>query len=209
MVRVGEHPHDLGAYLIGLVGKVDAVAQRLAHLGLAVRAGQAQARGVVGQQGGRLHQRLAVQLVEAADDLTRLLQHGELILTHGHGVGHERGDVRRLADGIGQKAHGDAVVEAAQLYLRLDSGVALQPRQCDQIHVVEGQLRQLAHDGLDKHVALPGVEAAGHVVQRHLQNVLAYLAGVVEVVGEGLRVGDHEVELLEFAAVLQNDPVAQ
>ena len=27
MVGVGEHPHDLGAYLVGLIGKVDAVAE--------------------------------------------------------------------------------------------------------------------------------------------------------------------------------------
>ena len=209
MVGVGEHTHDLGADVIGLVGQVDAVAQRFAHLRLAVGAGQTQARLVVRQEGGGLHQRLAVQLVEAADDLARLLQHGQLILAHGHGIGHEGGDVRRLADGIGQKAHGDAVVKAAELDLRFDGGVALQTRQRHQIHVVERQLRQLADHGLNEHMAFPGVKTARHIVQSHLHDVLAHLAGVVEVVGESLRVGDHKEQLLEFAAVLQNDAVAE
>ena len=58
-------------------------------------------------------------------------------------------------------------------------------------------------------MALPGVKTARHIVQSHLHDVLAHLAGVVEVVGESLRVGDHKEQLLEFAAVLQNDAVAE
>ena len=209
VVGVGEHTHDLGADVLRLVGQIDAVAQGFAHLCLAVGAGQTQAGLVVRQQGRGLHQRLAVQLIEAADDLAGLLQHGQLVLAYGHGVGHEGGDVRRLADGIGQEAHGDAVVKAPQLDLRLHGGVAFQPGQRHQVHVVEGQLRQLTHHGLDEHMALGGVQTAGHVVQRHLEDVLPHLTGVVEIVGQGLGVGDHKEQLFKLAAVLQDDAVAE
>ena len=101
------------------------------------------------------------------------------------------------------------MVKAPQLDLRLHGGVALQPGQRHQVHVVERQLRQLAHHGLNEHMGLGRVDAAGHIVQRHLQNVLPHLAGVVEVVGQRLCVGDHEKQLVELAAVLQNDAVTQ
>ena len=64
-------------------------------------------------------------------------------------------------------------------------------RQRHQIHVVERHLRQLADVGLYKNGGLGGVDAAGQIVQRHLHDVVADLLGMVEVVGEGLRVGDH------------------
>ena len=89
VVGVGEHTHDHGADVLRLVGQIDAVAQGFAHLRLAVGAGQTQAGLVVRQQGRGLHQRLAVQLIEAADDLAGLLQHGQLVLAYGHGVAKE------------------------------------------------------------------------------------------------------------------------
>ena len=63
--------------------------------------------------------------------------------------------------------------------------------------------------GLHENGGLGGVDAAGQIVQRHLHDVVADLLGMVEVVGEGLRVGDHEEQLFEAAAVLEHDAVAQ
>ena len=209
MVGVGKHTHDLGADIIRCVGQIDAVAKRLAHLGLAVRTGKAEACLVVRQQSGGFHQYFAVQLVEAANDLAGLLQHGQLILANGDGVRHKGGDVRRLADGVGQKPHGDAVVKASQLDLRLHGGIAFQPGQCYQIHVVECQLRQLADMRLNQNGGFFRINAAGHIVQRHLQNVVPYLLGMIKIIGQRLRVGDHEKQLLESSAVLQRDAVAQ
>ncbi len=209
MVGVSIHAHDLGADIVWLVSQIDAVAEGFAHFGLAVGAGKPEARLVVRQQGGGLHQRLAVQLVEAADDLAGLLQHGQLILAHGDGVGHEGGDVRRLADGVGQESHRDAVVEAPQLDLRLDGGVPLQTGQRHQVHVVEGQLRQLADVGLHQNGGFLRVDAAGQVIQRHLKDVVPHLLGMVEVVGQRLGVGDHEEQLFKLAAVLQRNAVAE
>ena len=52
-------------------------------------------------------------------------------------------------------------------------------------------------------------EAAREVVERHLDDVLAHLFGVVGVVGERLRVGNHDEDALVFARILQLDAAAQ
>ena len=76
VVRVGVHGHDLLLDVLGLIGEVDAVAEALAHLGLAVGAGQAQAGAVLGQNDLRLHQSLTVDRVELMNDLAALLDMG-------------------------------------------------------------------------------------------------------------------------------------
>ena len=58
-------------------------------------------------------------------------------------------------------------------------------------------------------VDFAGVEPAGEVVERHLQDVLAHLLGVLGVVGQGLRVGDHDVNLVKIAGVLQAHALLQ
>ena len=209
VVRVGVHGHDLLFDVLGLVGEVDAVAEALAHLGLAVGAGQAQAGAVLGQNDLRLHQSLTVDGVELMDDLAALLDHGALVLACGDGSGLEGGDVRSLADGVSEEAHRDAGLEVLLLDLRLDGGVALQAGDGDEVHIIETQLGQLGHHGLDEDVCLGGVDAHGQIVQSDLQDVLAHLLRVVGVVGEGLCVSDHDIDLVELARVLQPDTLLQ
>ena len=209
MVRVGVHGHDLLLDVLGLVGEVDAVAEALAHLGLAVGAGQAQAGAVLGQNDLRLHQSLTVDGVELMDDLAALLDHGALVLACGDSSGLEGGDVRSLADGVSEEAHRDAGLEVLLLDLCLDGGVALQAGDGDEVHIIEAQLGQLRHHGLDEDVCLGGVDAHGQIVQSDLQDVLAHLLRVVGVVGEGLCVGDHDIDLVELARVLQPDTLLQ
>ena len=209
VVRVGVHGHDLLLDVLGLVGEVDAVAEALAHLGLAVGAGQAQAGAVLRQNDLRLHQSLTVDGVELMDDLAALLDHGALVLTCGDGSGLEGGDVRSLADGVSEEAHRDAGLEVLLLDLGLDGGVALQAGDGDEVHIIEAQLGQLRHHGLDEDVCLGGVDAHGQIVQSDLQDVLAHLLRVVGVVGEGLCVSDHDIDLVEFARVLQPDTLLQ
>ena len=209
VVRVGVHGHDLLFDVLGLVGEVDAVAEALAHLGLAVGAGQAQAGAVLGQNDLRLHQSLTVNGVELMDDLAALLDHGALVLACGDGSGLEGGDVRSLADGVSEEAHRDAGLEVLLLDLRLDGGVALQAGDGDEVHIIEAQLGQLGHHGLDEDVCLGGVDAHGQIVQSDLQDVLAHLLRVVGVVGEGLCVSDHDIDLVELARVLQPDTLLQ
>ena len=206
---VGEHGHDLGADVLGTVGQIDAVAQGLAHLGLAVNARQAQTRLVLGQDDLGIHQGVAIDGVELVDDLLALLQHGQLILAHGDGGGPEGGDVRRLADGIAEEAHGDAGLKVAHLNLRLDGGVALDPGHGDQVHIIEGQLRQLRDHGLDEQGGLLRVQAAGQIVQSHVHDVLADLFRVLGVVGKGLGVGDHDIDLVELSGVLKGHALLQ
>ena len=209
VVRVGVHGHDLLLDVLRLVGEVDAVAEALAHLGLAVGAGQAQAGAVLGQNDLRLHQSLTVDGVELMDDLAALLDHGALVLACGDGSGLEGGDVRSLADGVSEEAHRDAGLEVLLLDLRLDGGVALQAGDGDEVHIIEAQLGQLGHHGLDEDVCLGGVDAHGQIVQSDLQDVLAHLLRVVGVVGEGLCVSDHDIDLVELARVLQPDTLLQ
>ena len=63
-------------------------------------------------------------------------------------------------------------------WISLHGGVAFQPGQRHQVHVVEGQLRQLTPTDWMRHMALGGVQTAGHVVQRHLEDVLRTLPGL-------------------------------
>ena len=209
VVRVGVHGHDLLLDVLGLVGEVDAVAEALAHLGLAVGAGQAQAGAVLGQNDLRLHQSLTVDGVELMNDLAALLDHGALVLACGDGSGLEGGDVRSLADGVSEEAHRDAGLEVLLLDLGLDGGVALQAGDGDEVHIIETQLGQLRHHGLDEDVCLGGVDAHGQIVQSDLQDVLAHLLRIVGVVGEGLCVSDHDIDLVELARVLQPDTLLQ
>ena len=209
VVRVGVHGHDLLLDVLGLIGEVDAVAEALAHLGLTVGAGQAQAGAVLGQNDLRLHQSLTVDGVELMDDLAALLDHGALVLACGDGSGLEGGDVRSLADGVSEEAHRDAGLEVLLLDLGLDGGVALQAGDGDEVHIIEAQLGQLRHHGLDEDVCLGGVDAHGQIVQSDLQDVLAHLLRVVGVVGEGLCVSDHDIDLVELARVLQPDTLLQ
>lgn len=209
VVRVGVHGHDLLLDVLRLVGEVDAVAEALAHLGLAVGAGQAQAGAVLGQNDLRLHQSLTVDGVELMNDLAALLDHGALVLACGDGSSLEGGDVRSLADGVSEEAHRNAGLEVLLLDLGLDGGVALQAGDGDEVHIIEAQLGQLRHHGLDEDVCLGGVDAHGQIVQSDLQDVLAHLLRVVGVVGEGLCVSDHDIDLVELARVLQPDTLLQ
>lgn len=124
-------------------------------------------------------------------------------------VAPECGDIGGLADRVGQKARWNAGLKIPLLNFGLDGGVALQPGHGDQIQVEEGQLRQLRHLRLNKQVGFRRIQPAGEVIQGHLQNVFPDFVGMVGIVGEGLRVGDHDVDPVKFAGILQLHPAAQ
>ena len=131
VIGIGEHVHHLLLDLSLGVGQVDAVAQRFAHLGLAVCAGEAAADLILGHQGLRLHQGFSIGQIEPAHNFPGLLQHRQLILSHRYSRGPEGGDVRRLADGVREEAHGNAGFEVPQLDLRLHRGIPLKPGHSD------------------------------------------------------------------------------
>ena len=136
------------------------------------------------------------------DDLAALLEHGLLILADRNRRGVECGDVRRLTDRIAEEADGNAGLEITHLDLRLNGGVALHARHSDEVHIVERQLGQLRHHGLDENVGLFRVDARREVVQRDFHDVLAHALGMLGVVGQRLRVCDHNVNLIVFAGIL-------
>lgn len=209
MGRVGVHRHDLLPDGFLVVREVDAVAERLAHLGFAIDARKAEAGAVGWQHDLRLHQCLAVDFVEFPDDLAALLEHRLLVLAHRHGGRPEGRDVRRLADRVAEEAHRDAGLEVPLLDLRLDGRIALDAGHRDEVHVVEGQLGQFRHHGLDEDAGFFRVDADREVVQRDLKDVLPYLLRMLGVVGERLGVRDHDVDLVVLAGILKDDPLFQ
>ena len=208
---VGEHLSvDLFFHHGGTVGQVDAVAKGFAHFGLAVYARQTALHLVFRDHGGGHGQRLAIDAVELLHDLTGLLQHGKLILAHRHHVGVEGRDIGGLRDGIGEKAHRQALVgKAPHLDLGLHRGVAGKTCRGDQIHIVKGQGMERREGGLHADGGLGGVDAHGEVVQHDVDDILPDLAGVVGVVGQGLIVGDEDVDLVEAAGILKLHPALQ
>ena len=200
---VGVHRHDFFLYLVGRFREVDAVAEALRHFCLAVGARKTEACCVVWQHDGRLHECFAVDIVEAAHDFRCLFNHRFLVFSGRHGGGAEGRDVGGLADGVGEEAYGDAAFEAAHLDFRLHGWVALQAAYADEVHEIEREFAELRNLALDEKRHLFRVEAAGKVVERHLNDILAHLFRVIDVVGEGLCVGDEYEHLLEVAFVLE------
>ena len=209
VLGVGVHRVDLLLDFLGSVGEVYAVAQTLAHLGLAVGSGEAETGSVGGQENLGLYECLAVDIVEPVHDFTRELDHRRLILAGGHGRGLEGGDVRCLADGVAEETYGNALLEVAHLDFGLHRRVALYAAYCHQVHIIGGEFAEFGHLALDEDCGLGGVDAYGEVVQSHFDNVLAHLLGVIGIVGKGLRVGNHHVDFVVLAGVLKFDAAAQ
>ena len=207
--RVGKHTVDLLLEFLGRVGQVDAVAQRLGHLRLAVRAGQAETGAVVGQHNLGLHEGFAVDMIEAAYNFVGEFEHRLLVLADGHGGCLEQGDVGCLRDGIAEEACGCAAFKLAHFQLGLDGRIALEALHADEVEIVEGQFRQFGHGTLNEDVRLLGVEARREVVEGHLNDVLTNLLGIIGVVREGLSIGNHHENLVELARVLQFHTAAE
>ena len=96
VLRVRVHRHHFLVHFLGGLREVDAVAQGLAHLRLAVGSRETETCRVARQDSLRFHESLAIDAVEAAHDLDRLLKHRLLVLTHRHIGSLEGCDVRRL-----------------------------------------------------------------------------------------------------------------
>ena len=209
MSRVGVHRHDLLPDGFLVVREIDAVAEGFAHLGLTVDPRETETGAVGGQHDLRLHQRLAVDFVEFTDDLAALLEHRLLVLADRHSGRSKGRDVCRLADRVAEEAYRDAGLEVPLPDLRLDGRIALDAGHGDEVHVVEGQLGQLRHHGLDEDAGFFRVDADREVIQRDLKDVLTDFLRMLGVVGERLGVRDHDVDLVVFSGVLKDNPFFQ
>ena len=137
------------------------------------------------------------------DDLLTLFQHGDLILAHGNCRRAERGDIRRLADGIAEETYRDAGLEITHLDLRLNGGIPLNTGYRDKIHIIKGQFCQFRHHGLDEQRGFLRIKTAGQVVESHLHDVLAHLLRMLGVVGKSLSVRDHNIDLIVETGILK------
>lgn len=207
--RVREHAHHLFPDIFLGIGQVDAVPERLAHLGLSIGPRQAQTGGIVRKQDFRLHKGFSIYGIEFPDYLPRLLDHRLLVLSDRYCRGLESRYVRSLAYGICEESYRNAGLEIAHLDLRLDGRIPLQSRHCHEIHVVECQFTQLSNLRLDENGAPGRVESAGQVVESHLYDIVPYLARIVRIVGKRLCIGDHYEYPVEFSGILQLHPSFQ
>ncbi len=125
VVGVGVHAADLLFHFLGSVGKVDAVAQRLAHFCFTVGSRQTQASGIVGQQDFGFNKRLTIYIIEAANDFASLFNHRFLVFAYGNGCGFESCDICCLADGVCKETYRNACLKVAHLNFSLYGRVTL------------------------------------------------------------------------------------
>ena len=209
VLGVGVHRAHLLPHFVGGVAEIDAVAERFRHFLLAVGAREATRREVFGQHDFRLHEHLAVGVVEAAHEFARHLDHWLLVFAHRHGGGLEERDVGGLRHGVAEEAERDVGLEVAHLDFGLHRGIALHAAHGDEVHQIGGELGQLGNVALDEERAFFGVEAGREPVECDIDDALAQLFGVVGVIGEGLHVGHEHKHFVVVASVLQFHAAAQ
>ena len=186
-----------------LFRQINAVAQRLGHLSLAIGARQTQARLILRQQNLRRNQCLTVYAVKLVHDFAGLLYHRHLILAGRNRGRTERRDIGRLTDWICKESNRNARFKIAHLNFRLYRWIALQTRYGNQIHIVHGQLGQLRHLRLNKQCRLCRIQTAGQIIQRNLQNILTNLFRIVCVISQCLCICNHNEDFIVFTGILQ------
>src|SRR5712691_2149970 len=97
-LHVGDHAHDLLPNHVRRVGDADDVFEALRHLCLAI--GAFDDRGVRVEHDPRLGEHRAIGAVEAPSYLSRALDMGSLLATHGNQVAFDDDDDGRLKDGV-------------------------------------------------------------------------------------------------------------
>ena len=123
--RSVRHLLHLLPYVGSRIAEVNAVAERLRHLLLAVSSGQTTCRSILRQHDFRLHKHLAISLVEAANKLACHLNHWFLVFAGGHSCGLEQRYVGSLAYRIAEETKRYVGLKVAHLDLSLHSRVAL------------------------------------------------------------------------------------
>ena len=126
MVGVCVHRLYPLAYIALGIRKIDAVAQRLAHLRLAIGTGQTETGRIVRQEYLRLNECIAISVVEPSHYLTRLFNHRLLIFSCGYGSGIESGYIRCLTYGVCEEADRNVGLEVTHLDFGLYRRVALE-----------------------------------------------------------------------------------
>ncbi len=211
MIRVGVHGADRAMNGLFAGRKVQRVAQRFRHLGAAVDAGQA--AGVAQHRLTVAQHRSGQQTVHLVHNLVGLLNHRQLVVADGHALGLKRGDVRRLADGVGHKPDRQRAGKALLRNLVFHRRVTLHAGDGNDVHIQHRQLGEGGQGGLQADRGQVRVDARGEVVGQHFGDVVADLLRVAAVVGQPLQVGNQHklvVRLLQRHALAQrSDEVAK
>ena len=202
--RVGEGSHYPPGGLLGRGCELDMVIEALAHLLFPI---QTEHHREVGELGLGLGEGLAEDVVEAAHDLTRYLQVGQLVFAHGHSVRFVEHDVSGHQHGIAHKT----IVNVVRLHLDLflEGGDAKQPAQ-RRHHAEQGEkLGYLGHMGLDKEDAFVGIEPRRQPVEYHIAGIRFEHVGILQG-GQGMDIHyavDALVVLLKFDVVLDSPQI--
>ena len=131
-----------------------------------------------------------------------LLNHRKLVISHRHGGCLECRNIRRLADGVREKSHRDTGLEITHLNLTFYRRIPLQPCHSDQIHIIKCQLTQLRNLGLNQQCGFCGIQTAGHIIQRHFNNILSDLLRILYIVRQRLGIRYHDENLIIFPGIL-------
>ena len=202
-LRIGVHLPDAFGHFFSRVRQQDRVADALAHLLVAVEAWQARE---LRQHRLRLDQHVAEELVEPAHDLAREFEVRDLILTDRYHRRVVHRDVRGLQQRIAEESDRRQIFVLQVVLLLLVGRHALEPRHRDHHREQQIQLGVLGHQRLDEERALLRIEADADPVGDVVVGIGRQLAGVGEVAGQRMPVGD-EVEALRL--LLQRDPMGE
>ena len=135
-------------------------------------------------------------------DFFTLFDHRHLVFTNRYACGTESGDVSGLADRVAEESNRDAGFEVSHLNLSFYSRVTLYTGYSNQIHIVESQLGQFRDHGLDENRGFLRVQTTGKVIECYLHDVLTNFLRVFCVIGQCLRIGDHNIDFVIVAGVL-------
>ena len=208
VVRIGVHRADRTVNSLFAGGEVQRVAERFRHFCAAVDAGQA--AGVAQHRLTVAQHRGGQQAVHLVDNLVGLLNHRQLVGADGHALGLERGDVRRLADGVGHKPDRQGAGKALLRNLVFHRRVTLHAGDGDDVHIQHRQFGKGGQGGLQADRGQGRVDACGQIIRQHLGDVIADLLRVAAVVCQPLQVGDQHilvVRLLKGHALAQRPDV--
>ena len=115
-------------------------------------------------------------------------------------------DIRRLAYRVAEKSHRDAGFKTPLLYLGLDGRIALYPRYRHKVHIIKCQLSKLRDHGLYEYGRLFRIYAHSKIVQGDIHNILTHLFRVLGIIGKGLGVRYHDINLIIQPGFLQLHP---
>ena len=113
-----------------------------------------------------------------------------MVVTHRHKRGTRAGDVGGLTHRIREEARWDVALEPTETDFCAHRGIALEPRDRDEIEIEYGKLRQLGDSRLQRDRRQRRIDAGREVVERDLDDVGLDVRGPTRVVGERLQIGN-------------------